>query len=81
MSAEMTIAVSTGMGRYWMNPVPSSMHDMTAAAMSETACVRPPYCSFIDERETLPFTGQQPTRHAAKLLSEKVRISRLSRSV
>lgn len=33
------------------------MHDMTAAAMSETACVRPPYCSFIDERETLPFTG------------------------
>ena len=71
------MAVSTGTGSSRISPLPhSSTAAIPAAATSDTAWVLPRYCTFMEERDTLPFTGQQPTRQAAKLAREKLKISR-----
>ena len=46
-----------------------------AAATSDTAWVLPRYCTFMEERDTLPFTGQQPTAAAAIFPAAQARIS------
>ena len=70
--AEMTMAVSTGTGSSRISPLPhSSTPTIKAAATSDTAWVLPRYCTFMEERDTLPFTGQQPTMPAPRLAAAK----------
>ena len=41
----------------------------------DTTCVFPPYCSFMEVLEILPFTGQHPTAPAARFPAAQARIS------
>ena len=60
--------VSTGTGRNPIKPVaPRRMAPMTMPAVRDTAWVFPPYWSFMEVLEILPFTGQQPTAPEARL--------------
>lgn len=55
-------------------PVPV-LTAIVIAATTDTACVFPSYCSFIDVLDILPFTGQHPTHAAAIFPIAQARIS------
>ena len=59
---------------YWnMDGIVSAdpAQQMTISALCKSTVLEelPPYCSFIDERETEPFTGQHPVNEAARFPS------------
>ena len=75
----MTIAVSTGTGKYPIKPAAKSKTaTIVTAAVIETACVFPPNCSFIEVLEILPFTGQLPVSAETIFPAAQAKISLLS---